>query len=134
MQKTQKISNIGTVDFTNVTLMDTMEIYVDISKLSDTLKNDVDNAISKGKIKFLNDYKKTADLYKWNWSDKGVATSPQLHIILRKDGNIEYELAIFYEDLENEDLCDSVYITIEEMEHEQELKKLILNAMINKFF
>lgn len=134
MMNKQTIASIGIFDFTKVSLMETAEVYVDISELSEDLKQDVNQAIEIRKESFFKDWKICAEKYGWKWSDTGVSISPQLHIVFDKDKKITYELAVFFQDKENDDLFDTVYIPIDTMEHQEELKQLIINIFINKFF
>lgn len=134
MKKKHTIAGIGTFDFTKTELTDTIEIYVDIVELPEEIKADVDKAVETGKEQYLINWKKCVDLYGYKWSDKGVNLSPQLHIIVNRDGKIEYELAVFYQDKECEDLFDSVYLPIDTVINQTELKKLIVNGIINAIF
>lgn len=134
MMNRQTIASIGTFDFSSVELMHAMELYVDIAELSEELTTEVNCAVDAGKEKFLTEWKKCVDLYGWRWSEKGVNLDPKLHIVMGTDGKIKYELSVFFQDVECPDLFDGINIAIDMVKHEAELKKLIIQSLIEKFF
>ena len=106
MKKHATIANLGTVDFSKIELMDSMEIYIDIAELSDDLKAGVEKAVEKGKRLHEETDKRYMEVWGQSWSESGVKTIPQLHIILPIEGKIQYELSVYFCDLEDDDLAD----------------------------
>lgn len=131
-------TNIGTVDFSTIELMGSMELYVDIADLPEDLKEEVKKAIEKSKVEYIKHWSEIFDeckqVYNEKWGKSGVKISPQLYIYLPESGKIEYELSVYFEDLENSNLADSARLKIDLSEYESKLKKLIITTLIDKFF
>ncbi|WP_270816329.1 hypothetical protein [Hungatella effluvii] len=134
MKKHTRIANLGTVDFSKIELMDSYEIYIDIAELSVDLKEEVEKAVEKGKKIHEETDKAYMEIWGQNWSKTGVKTIPQLHIILPIEGKIQYELSVYYQDLEDDGLSDCVILEIDLTNHMLELRKIILHVLIDRFF
>lgn len=132
-KQTRKIANLGTIDFSKIELMDSIEMYINIAELSDDLKEEVEKAVEIGKLLFAKKRESYMNIRNYHWCKSGVKTTPQLHISLEADRKIQYELYVFFEDLENKDLCDSVSIEVDLSEHMQELKRIIFHVLVDKF-
>lgn len=132
-KQTRKIANLGTINLSKIELLDSLEMYIDIADLSVDLKEEVDKAVESGKRLHEVEDKAYMECFNQKWCDEGVITTPQLHIILPENGKIKYELYVFIQDLENEDICTSVALEIDLSEHIAELKRIIFHALIDKF-
>lgn len=134
MKKHTRIANLGTVDFSKIELMDSYEIYIDIAELSADLKEEVEKAVEKEKKIHEETDKAYMEVWGQSWSKTGVKTIPQLHIILPMEGKIQYELSVYFFDLEDDDLADRVILQIDLSNHMAELRKMIFHAMVDRFF
>lgn len=132
MKKNTVKTEIGTLNFSKLDLMDdVIEMYVGISEVSEDIKDTVERAVKEAKIQYEDELYMKAHHY--SWSAKGVTLDPQLHITL-KDNYVSYDLYVFIEDVENEDLATSAYIPVNLTEHEHEMKKAIMMSLMDKFF
>ena len=134
MKRQTNIESLGTMDFSNIELTNSIEIYINIADLSEDLKADVEKAIEREKKIHNTREKRYMDIWKQSWCKEGVKTTPQLHIILPEDGKIQYDLTVFFQDLLDEDLTDSAVLKIDLINHIAELKKLIIHVLIERFF
>lgn len=68
------------------------------------------------------------------WSDAGIVMTYQsLHITV-KDKAFNYELCFDFEDKESSLIYADFNLEVDLSEHTEELKKLVIKAMIDKFF
>lgn len=123
--------NIGTINLAEMELMtDCMEVFIPISAVSENLKATIEENIQKAKKEFSEEFLKDKDI---QWSDAGVDLVYQsLHIILEKD-RISYNLCFDIKDKENA-LETGFNLDVDLLEYSAELKKIILNAITEKFF
>ena len=68
-----------------------------------------------------------------DWTDAGVDTDISLHIIV-EDKKFTYRIEIDIEDKEDKRVWTSVSIDVDLLEYQNELKKVIIKAMIDNFF
>lgn len=134
MKKQVTVTNLGIVDLSNIELMESIEIYIGVADLSGDLKHQVEAAVENGKKLHEIEDEKYMNLWNQNWCKAGVKIMPQLHIVLPEEGGFKYDLTVFFEDLEDNDLSDSVVLNIDLSNHIAELKKLIMHILIDKFF
>lgn len=134
MRKQKKIANLGTVDLSQIELMDSYEFYIDIAELSADLKEEAEKAVEIGKKLHEETDKAYMEMWRQSWSEAGVKIMPQLHIIFPLDGKIQYELSVHYEDLEDDDLSDCVILEVDLSNHMTELRKIIFHVLIDRFF
>lgn len=132
-KQTRKIANLGTINLSKMELLDSLEIYIDIADLSADLKETVEKAVEDGKCLHEVEDKAYMERFSQKWCDAGVTTTPQLHITLPENGKIQYELYVFIQDLEDEDLCTSVALELDLSEHIAELKRIIFHVLVDKF-
>lgn len=134
MKKNISITSLGKVDLSEIELMEDIEVYINISELSDNLKKEVEKAVEAGKRLHEIEDEKYMSLWKQSWCKAGIKTVPQLHLVIPKEGGLQYDLTVYFEDLEDSDLSDSVVLKIDLFNHIAELKKLIIHLLIDKFF
>lgn len=130
--RTENIKNVGVINMSNMTLMDDIQMYIDIQSLSDDLKTDVEKAIEESKVPYAEKHKVMIERYGLKWGNSGFNESYQLEVSLKPDWTIDYFLSVFYEDKECEDLCDSIYLDLPEY-HKEEFKRIAFNALMEKF-
>lgn len=132
-KQTRTIANLGTINFSKMELLDSLEMYIYIADLSADLKEEVEKAVESEKCVYEAENKDYMEHLGEKWCDAGVITTPQLHITLPENGKIQYELYVFIEDLEDDNLCTSVALEIDLSEHIAELKRIIFHALVDKF-
>ena len=130
--KKKTFENIGTINLTEMELMtDCMEVFIPITKVSESLKVTIEENIQKAKDKWQKEF---LDERGMQWSDAGVNIVYQsLHIIMKTD-YISYELCFSIEDKNNELLETGFNLEVDLLEYSVELKAIILNAIKKKFF
>ena len=125
-------TNIGTINLAEMELMtDCMEVFIPITAVSESLKATIEENIQRAKEEFAEEFLNNKGL---QWSDAGVDLVYQsLHIMMEAD-HISYELCFNIED-KNNDLIGTVFsLKVDLLEYSAELKKIILNAISEKFF
>lgn len=128
----EMINDVGTINTANMTLMESIQMYVKIESLSDSLKEDVEKAIIESKPSFEERQKKMIEIYNLAWGNSGFKKEYQLEFTLNPDSTINYFLSVFYEDREYEDMCDTIQIDLPEC-HYEEFKGIAFNALMEKF-
>lgn len=130
--KINHIENIGTINTADMTLMECIQMYVNIDSLSDGLKVDVEKAIIEAKPKYEEEHKIMFQRNDLKWGSSGFDKAYQLEFTLNPDSTIDYFLSVFYEDKECEDLCDTIRIDLPEC-HKEEFKRIAFEALMKKF-
>ena len=123
--------NIGTINLAEINLVeDSLEVFIPIITVSDNLKATVEEQTEKAKEEFEKEF---ADK-NLKWSKAGAdITYQSLHIVV-ENHVISSELCFDITDRENEFVETWFNLKVDLSEHMQELKKLILKTMIDKFF
>lgn len=131
MKKTMT-TNIGTINLAEMELMtDCMEVFIPITAVSENLKSAIKENIKKAKEEWQN---KCLNERGKHWSDAGVNLVYQdLHISMEVD-HISYELCFNIEDKNDNSIETGFNFEVDLMEYSAELKKIILNAITEKFF
>ena len=131
MKKTM-ITNIGTINLAEMELMtDCMEVFIPITAVSENLKSAIKENIKKAKEEWQNKCLNERGIH---WSDAGVNLVYQdLHISMEVD-HISYELYFNIEDKNDNSIETGFNFEVDLMEYSAELKKIILNAITEKFF
>ena len=111
-------------------MTDCMEVFIQITALSENLKATIEENIQKVKEEWQKECLKERGL---QWSDAGVDLVYQsLHIIMEAD-HISYELCFDIEDKES-NMETGLTLKVDLLEYAAELKMIILNAIKEKFF
>lgn len=131
MKKTMT-TNIGTINLAEMELMtDCMEVFIPITAVSENLKSAIKENIKKAKEEWQNKCLNERGIH---WSDAGVNLVYQdLHISMEVD-HISYELCFNIEDKNDNSIETGFNFEVDLMEYSAELKKIILNAITEKFF
>lgn len=138
----KETTNIGALKLGNLTFdEDYMEVSIDIFEMSAGLKAEIDKAIE---VKKVEDEKEWKDFYEKNseakrverkWSDKpAVIDFHYLHIVLEAGKATKYTIEVGFHDAENEYMEAVASVTVDLSEYENELKKQIVQVLIEKFF
>lgn len=125
-------TNIGTINLAEMELMtDCMEVFIPITAVSENLKSAIKENIKKAKEEWQNKCLNERGIH---WSDAGVNLVYQdLHISMEVD-HISYELCFNIEDKNDNSIETGFNFEVDLMEYSAELKKIILNAITEKFF
>jgi len=132
MRNRMMTTNIGTIDIGELDLLeDSLEVFIPIIAVSENLKATIEENIQRAKEVFQEEFLICRGM---EWSNSGVAISYQsLHITV-KEKAFNYELCFDFEDKANDSICTGFNLDVDLSEHTEELKKLIIKAMIDKFF
>ena len=132
MKNRTMTTNIGTINLADIDITDdSLEVFIPVVAVSENLKaiieENVEKAKADSKAEFLDRKGKC-------WSDSGIIMNFQsLHITV-KEKSFHYELCFDFEDKEDECIWSGFSLEVDLSEHEAELKKLIVKAVIDKFF
>ncbi len=125
-------TNIGTINLAELDLTDdSLEVFIPIVAVSDGLKATIEENIQKAKDEWQKEF---GDAHDKKWSDTGIVMDFQsLHIVIEKK-TFSYELCFDFTDAEDDGIWTGFRLDVDLSEHTTELKKLIIKAMIDKFF
>lgn len=143
--KTRKENlNIGSMELSNLTFNeDYMEVSIDILNLSDDLQAEINKSIEIAKVEQVKQWKECYGenfenwnkSYKLEWSNKPVVI--QFHyllIVLEAGKPNSYSIVTGFEDAENNMIETAASTSVDLSEYENELKKAVINVLIDKFF
>lgn len=130
---TKKVTNLGTIDLSKIELMESVDMYIDISDLAEGLKKEVKKAVERGKRIYQEEREGYMKKRGQHWSNEGVYIFPQLHIVIPQDGKVKYDLSIYFQDFVDEDIADSIILEIDLSKHVSELKRAIFHVLVDKF-
>ena len=133
MKNREMTTNIGTINLAELELMlDGLEVFIPITTVSDRLKTVIDENIQKAKEDHQKEY---LDGKGKRWSDTGINMDYQsLHITIEQGKKITYQLCFDFNDKKDEFIEAWFNLDVDLSEHTEEIKKLIVKAMIDKFF
>lgn len=125
-------TNIGIINLADIDITDdSLEVFIPVIATSENLKAIIEENIQKAKVEFKAEFLDKKDK---KWSDTGIIMNFQsLHITV-KEKSFHYELCFDFEDKEDEQIWSGFSLEVDLSEHETELKKLIVKAVIDKFF
>lgn len=135
-------TNIGILELGNLTFYEGyMEVSIDICDMSDNLKAEVNKAIEARKIESAKEWEQTYNEHP-DWKQRNIVFSDKpavidytfLSIILATDKSIKYTIVAGFHDAEDDYLEESIDITVDLSEYANELKKVIIKALVDKFF
>ena len=136
--------NIGVMELSNLTFNeDYMEISIDILNVSEELQKEINKSIEIAKAEQIKLWKEWygENLGNWHkeyelkWSDKPVTI--QFHylcITLESGKPNRYSIETGFEDAENGLIEATASTVVDLSEYENELKKAVINVLIDKFF
>lgn len=126
------IEELGTINLAELEVLeDCLEVFIPIVAVSKKLKATIEENVQKAKEEFQKEF---LDCRGKKWSNAGIVMSYQsLHIVV-KENTLEYELCFNFEDAENASFWTGFKLGVDLSEHTAELKKLIIKALIDKFF
>lgn len=125
-------TNIGTINLAEIELSeDCLEVFIPVITVSDNLKATIEEQSEKTKTEYQ---RKILDCKGMKWSDSGSNITYQALHIAMENHKISYELCFEVEDKENEIIDTGFNLKVDLPEHTEEIKKLIIKAIIDKFF
>ena len=126
------MTKVGTIDFASIeVLQDSIELFVPVISVSDRLKEAIEENIQKEKAAYQ---KEILDSRGLKWSDADVNMEDQsLHIMINGK-KLSYELTFSFSDKENKSFETVFSIPVEFPEYENEIKKIVLQTIVDKFF
>lgn len=134
MMKKNITTTIGTINLNDITFVeDSLDVFIGIESVSKNIQNKINEAVEIAKaehIQTVKEFYKNKDL---NWTEAGVNTDLYLHIIV-EDKAFSYRIEIDIVDKEDERVWTGASIDVDLSEYQNELKKVIVKAMIDNFF
>lgn len=132
MKNRTMTTNIGIINLAELDLAeDCLEVFIPIVAVSDNLKSSIEENVQRAKVEHQKEF---LDCRGKKWSDAGIVMTYQsLHITV-KDKVFNYELCFDFEDKESSLIYADFNLEVDLSEHTEELKKLVIKAIIDKFF
>ena len=135
-------ANIGSMKLDNMTFNeDFLEVSLDICDMSEELKAEVDKAIEIEKVQYSKYWNELlleheeSKRFSTKWSNKPVVIDFSYLLVKLEAGKpIKYTINTGFHDAENDRLVPEVSINVDLLEHVGELKKAIIQVLIEKFF
>lgn len=135
MRKKTITTTIGTINLNDVEFCEnSLDVFIGIESVSQEIREKITTAVETRKSKYIEEMKQYSDSMKHlYWTDAGVDTNLSLHIIV-DNKEFSYVVEVDIMDKENEYMWTSASIEVDLAEYQSELKKVIVKAMIDKFF
>lgn len=134
MKRKTITTTIGTINLNNIEFCEnTLDVFIGIESVSEDIQNKINEAVEMAKaehIQRVKEYYTNKDL---NWTDAGVNTDLSLHIIV-DNKEFAYRIEIDIVDKEDERVWTGASVDVDLSEYQNELKKVIVKAMIDNFF
>lgn len=134
MKKKNIVISIGTINLNDIDFCEnTLDVFIGIESVSADIQKKINEAVEIAKadqIQRVKEYYKNKNL---NWSDSGVDTYLSLHIII-DNKEFTYRIEIDIEDKADGTMWTSASVDVDLSEYQNELKKVIIKAMIDNFF
>lgn len=134
MKRNNITTSIGTIDLNNIDFCeDTLDVFIGIELVSAEIQEKIMAAVEIAKVEHIQIIKEHFSNKDLKWTDAGVDTDLSLHIIVDKK-HFSYRIEIDIEDREDDRVWTSASVEVDLSEYQNELKKVIMKAMIDKFF
>lgn len=135
MRKKTITTTIGTINLNDVDFCEnSLDVFIGIESVSQEIREKITKAVEIRKTEYLEETKECCkELKHLYWTDSGVKTDLSLHIIV-DNKEFSYRIEVDIIDKENEFMWTSASIEVDLSEYQSELKKVIVKAMIDKFF
>ena len=133
MKKKIFTTSIGAINLDQIEFIDdSLDIIIEIESVSIEIQDKINAAVEIAKaqrLEFIKKYYENKDL---TWSGAGVNTILSLGIHL-SNKTLTYSVDIIIDDKVN-DISADASIDVDLSEYQNELKKIIIKAMVDKFF
>ena len=134
MKKQNITTTIGKINLDNIEFCDnSLDVFIGIESVSAEIQEKIMAAVEIAKVEHIQMVKEHFSNKDLKWTDAGVDTELSLHIIVDKK-HFSYRIEIDIEDKEDDRVWTSASVEVDLSEYQNELKKVIMKAMIDKFF
>lgn len=128
-----KFKELGRINIEDTELsIDYLEAFIPIVSVSTELRNRISESMETTMQYYQTDVLNQFGL-KW-CEDGSTITSINLHIILYEDHIMSYEVCVNIEDIENPSISADFSLMVDLSDYINELTKLVLKTVIDKFF
>ncbi len=134
MKKKEITTSIGTINLNDIDFCEnTLDVFIGIESVSADIQDKINEAVEIAKVEHLQRIKEYFTNKELKWTDAGVDTYLSLHIII-DNKKFSYRIEIDIEDKEDGTMWTSASVEVDLSEYQNELKKVIVKAMIDNFF
>lgn len=140
MRRKEITTTIGTINLNDVEFCEnSLDVFIGIESVSADIQKKINEAVEIAKVEQLQFLKEFVEehynsIYKDKvWTDAGVDVDLSLHIIV-DNKNFSYQIEIDITDKADDRMWTSASVDVDLSEYQSELKKVIIKAMIDKFF
>lgn len=134
MRKQNITTTIGVINLDNIEFYDnSLDVFIGIESVSAEIQEKIMAAVEIAKVEHIQIVKEHFSNKDLKWTDAGVDTELSLHIIVDKK-HFSYRIEIDIEDKKDDRVWTSATVEVDLSEYQNELKKVIMKAMIDKFF
>lgn len=134
MKRKNITTSIGTINLNDIDFCEnTLDVFIGIESVSADIQSKINEAVEVAKAEHLQRIKEYFTNKELKWTDAGVETNLSLHIII-DNKEFSYRIEIDIEDKEDGTMWTSASVDVDLSEYQNELKKVIVKAMIDNFF
>ncbi len=134
MKRKNITTSIGTINLNDIDFCEnTLDVFIGIESVSADIQDKINEAVEIAKVEHLQRIKEYFTNKELKWTDAGVDTYLSLHIII-EDKKFTYRIEIDIEDKEDGTMWTGASVDVDLSEYQNELKKVIVKAMIDNFF
>ncbi len=134
MKRKAFATTIGTINLNNIEFCEnTLDVFIGIESVSADIQDKINEAVESAKAAHIQDVKEYYTNKDLNWTDAGVNTDLSLRIII-DNKDFTYRIEIDIVDKGDERVWTGASIDVDLSEYQNELKKVIVKAMIDNFF
>lgn len=135
MRRKEITTTIGTINLNNIEFCENrIDVFIGIKSVSQDIQDKITKAVEISKAEYLEERKQYCENLKhFYWTDAGIDTILSLHIIVDSK-EFSYRIEIDIMDKENDFMWTNASIKVDLSEYQSELKRVIVKAMIDRFF
>lgn len=134
MKRKAFTTTIGTINLNNIEFCEnSLDVFIGIESVSADIQDKINEAVESAKAAHIQEVKEYYTNKDLNWTDAGVNTDLSLHIII-DNKEFTYRIEIDIVDRGDERVWTDASIDVDLSEYQNELKKVIVKAMIDNFF
>jgi len=134
MKKKNITTTIGTINLNDIEFCENrLDVFIGIESVSTDIQKKINEAVQIAKAEHIQRIKEYYTNKNLNWTDAGVNTDLSLHIIV-ENKKFSYRIEIDIEDKKDDRVWTGASVDVDLSEYQNELKKVIVKAMIDNFF
>ncbi len=134
MKRKNITTSIGTINLNDIDFCEnTLDVFIGIESVSAEIQSKINEAVEIAKAEHLQRIKEYFTNKELKQTDAGVDTYLSLHIII-DNKEFSYRIEIDIEDKADGTMWTSASVDVDLSEYQNELKKVIVKAMIDNFF